>query len=186
MAMEDEQAMQAVRDGEIGRLELLFDRHHRALYHYFLHLTGNPSASEDLVQEVFFRILKYRQTYRPEASFRAWMFQIGRNAYLDQAGRQKGEVALPEEVPEMSVAAAAAPDRQVENKQETALLRRALAALPSEKREVIVMSRFLELKYDEIASILKCEVGTVKVRVYRALRELGDLFFALRGEKTAG
>ena len=183
--MEDEQAMQAVRDGDIGKLELLFDRHHRSLYHYFLHLTGNPSASEDLVQEVFFRILKYRQTYRSEASFRAWMFQIGRNAYLDQQGRQKGEVALPEEPLEMS-AAAAAPDRQVENKQETALLRRALATLPDDKREVIVMSRFLELKYDEIASILKCEVGTVKVRVYRALRELGDHFFALRGEKTAG
>jgi len=185
MAMEDEQAMQAVRDGDLGKLELLFDRHHRALYHYFLHLTGNPASSEDLVQEVFFRILKYRQTYRSEASFRAWMFQIGRNAYLDQMGRQKGEVALPEGAPEVG-SPAAAPDSQVENKQETALLRRALAALPSEKREVIVMSRFLELRYEEIASILKCEVGTVKVRVYRALRELGDVFFALRGEKTAG
>jgi RNA polymerase sigma-70 factor (ECF subfamily) len=183
--MEDEHAMQEVRDGDIGRLELLFDRHHRALYHYFLHLTGNPASSEDLVQEVFFRILKYRRTYRAETSFRAWMFQIGRNAYIDQVGRQKGEVALPEDAPGMN-ASGAAPDRQVENLQETALLRRALAALPSEKREVIVMSRFLELRYDEIASILKCEVGTVKVRVYRALRELGDRFFALRGEKAAG
>jgi RNA polymerase sigma-70 factor (ECF subfamily) len=185
MEMGDEQAMQEVRDGDVARLELLFDRHHRALFHYFLHLTGNRAASEDLVQEVFFRILKYRQTYRPETSFRAWMFQIGRNAYLDQAGRHKEEVGLPETAPEIG-ALEPGPDRQAENKQETALLRRALAALPSDKREVIVMSRFLELKYDEIASILSCEVGTVKVRVYRALRELGDRFFALRGERAPG
>lgn len=185
MVMGDEQAMQEVRDGDVDRLELLFDRHHRALYHYFLHVTGNASASEDLVQEVFFRILKYRQTYRAETSFRAWMFQIGRNAYLDQVGRQKCEVALPDSAPEIG-APGAPPDRELESKQETALLRRALAELPSEKREVIVMSRFLELKYEEIASILKCEVGTVKVRVYRALRELGDKFFALRGERAPG
>jgi len=50
---------------------------------------------------------------------------------------------------------------------------------------VIVMARFLELRHDEIATVLKCEVGTVKVRVYRALKELGERFFALRGERTA-
>ena len=65
------------------------------------------------------------------------------------------------------------------------LLRRALAGLPGEKREVLIMSRFQDLKYEEIASILKCEVGTVKVRVYRALRELADRFFALSGERAS-
>lgn len=185
MEMGDEQTMQEVRDGDVGKLELLFDRHHRALYHYFLHLTANTAVSEDLVQEVFFRILKYRQSYRPETNFRAWMFQIGRNAFLDQAGRNKGEVTLADGASELG-APEPPPDRELEAKQETALLRQALAALPSEKREVIVMSRFLELKYEDIASILKCEVGTVKVRVYRALRELGDRFFALRGERAPG
>lgn len=185
MEMGDEQAMQEVRDGDVGRLELLFERHHRSLLHYFLHLTGERTASEDLVQEVFFRILKYRHTYRPEMSFRAWMFQIGRNAYLDQWGRQKEEVPLPEGASEPGDAAPR-PDRQAEEKQETALLRRAMAALPREKREVLVMSRFLELRHDEIAAVLKCEVGTVKVRVYRALKELGERFFALRGERVQG
>ena len=60
-----------------------------------------------------------------------------------------------------------------------------MRAMPREKREVIVMSRFLELKYEEIATVLNCEVGTVKVRVHRALRELGDRFFALRGERAS-
>jgi RNA polymerase sigma factor (sigma-70 family) len=181
--MEDEQIMREVRDGEVERLELLFDRHHRSLFHYFLHLTSNRPVSEDLVQEVFFRILKYRQSYQPGTSFRAWLFQIGRNAYLDHTGRHKGEVAWPEEAPDFS-SPELPPDRQLEDKQETALLRQALAALPPEKREVLIMSRFLDLKYEEIATALKCEVGTVKVRVYRALRELGEQFFALRGEKA--
>ena len=182
--MEDEKIMQEVRDGEVGKLELLFDRHHRSLFHYFLHLTSNRAVSEDLVQEVFFRILKYRHTYQPETSFRAWLFQIGRNAHMDHLGRHKAEVAMPEETPEFS-SSDLPPDRQVQAKQEAELLHRALAALPPEKREVLVMSRFLELKYEEIATALECEVGTVKVRVYRALRELGDRFFALRGERSA-
>jgi RNA polymerase sigma-70 factor, ECF subfamily len=181
--VEDEQVMQEVRSGNVGKLELLFDRHSRELFRYFIHLTANRAASEDLVQEVFFRILKYRNTYQPEMSFRAWMYQIGRNVFMDQAGKRKAEVALPEDAFEFS-STDALPDRQYQNKQETTLLYRALAELPREKREVLVMSRFLNLKYEEIASVLKCETGTVKVRVYRALRELGDRFFALGGERA--
>src|ERR1044071_1880871 len=89
--------MQEVRAGNVGKLEALFDRHHRALFRYFMHLTSNRAASEDLVQEVFFRILKYRHTYQPDSAFRAWMYQGGRNVFRAQAGRAKGEVALPED-----------------------------------------------------------------------------------------
>jgi len=179
--VEDEQIMRQVRDGEVNRLEVLFDRHQRALLHYFLHLTGSRATSEDLVQESFFRVLKYRRSYQTENTFRAWLFQIGRNAYLDHLGRRKNEVAWPAEAPE-AASPDAPPDRLMEEKQETALLRQAMAELPPEKREVLVMSRFLDLKYEEIAAALQCEVGTVKVRVYPALHELGDRFFALRGE----
>jgi len=181
--VEDEQIMQEVRAGNVGKLEVLFDRHSRALFRYFVRLTSDHAWSEDLVQEVFFRILKYRHTYEPETSFRAWMYQVGRNVWVDQATRRKGEVALPENAGEIGGKDVPA-DRQVQSRQEAVLLRKALAALPPEKREVLVMSRYQELKYDEIASVLKCEVGTVKVRVYRALRELGDRFFALGGERA--
>ena len=76
-------------------------------------------------------------------------------------------------------------DESLRLKQDAHMLRRALAELSLEKREVLVMSRYQDLKYEEIAGILKCEVGTVKVRVYRALRELGDRFFAMRGERAS-
>lgn len=176
--------MRAVRAGETGKLELLFDRYHRPLFGYFMRVTADRAASEDLVQEVFFRILKYRRSYRPDASFRAWLYQVGRNALADYATRRGGEAPLPDDAAEFSSSETPA-DRRVQENEEAALLRRALAALPPEKREVLVMSRFLELKYEEIASVLNCEVGTVKVRVYRALRDLGDRFFALRGERTS-
>src|SRR5580698_4363167 len=180
--------MQAVRSGEVAKLELLFDRHHRGLFHYFLHVTSNSAVSEDLVQEVFFRILKYRHTYQTGTAVRPWMYQIGRNALIDHVGRNKGEVALPDGAGDLGAPEASpglSPERQAQNNQEAALLKRALRAMPQEKREVLVMSRFLELKYEEIAAVLDCEVGTVKVRVHRALRELGDRFFALRGERAS-
>lgn len=182
--MEDELIMREVREGEVGKLETLFDRHYQGLFRYFLYLTGNRAASEDLAQEVFFRILKYRHTYQPEAGFRAWLYQIGRNVYADYLGKQKPEVELAEDAGEIRGSEAPA-DRQVQKKQEALLLRRALASLPGEKREVLIMSRFLDLRYEEIASVLKCEVGTVKVRVYRAMRELSDRFFALSGERAS-
>ena len=183
-AVEDELVMGEVRAGDVAKLEVLFDRHHHALFRYFLYLTANHAVSEDLVQEVFFRILKYRHTYQPESAFRAWMYQVGRNVYMDHMGRNKSETGLPEEAQEVR-SSETPPDREFQRKQEAVLLRRALAALPGEKREVLIMSRFQELKYEEIAAILKCEVGTVKVRVYRAMRELSDRFFALSGERAS-
>ena len=182
--MEDELVMQEVRAGDVGRLEVLFDRHHPGLLRYFLYLTANRPVSEDLAQEVFFRVLKYRHTYQPELQFRAWLYQVGRNVYADHVGRRKPEVALPEDAREIR-GSQIPPDREFQKKQEAMLLRRALASLPSEKREVLIMSRFLDLKYEEIAAVMKCEAGTVKVRVYRALRELSDRFFELSGERAS-
>ena len=176
--------MRLVRDGDLSKLELLFDRYHSAILHYFHYLTRDRSLAEDLAQETFFRVLKYRRTYQPGAPVRPWLYQIARNVHAGQARKAQPETALPEEAGELSASALPA-DRQVQKQQETLLLRRALAAMPGEKREVLILSRFLDLKYDEIASILRCETGTVKVRVYRAMRDLSDRFFALSGERAS-
>src|ERR1041385_5573416 len=85
--------MQDVRAGELGKLEILFDRHHPGLFRYFLSLTANRSVSEDLAQEVFFRILKYRHTYQPGSGFRPWLYSVGRNVWADHMGKRKPEVA---------------------------------------------------------------------------------------------
>jgi RNA polymerase sigma-70 factor (ECF subfamily) len=182
--VEDERVMQEVRGGDIAQLEVLFDRHYSGLLRYFLGLTANRAVAEDLAQEVFLRVLKYRHTYQPGAGVRPWMYSVARNVFADYLGKQKPEVALPEEAGEIR-GKEPAPDRAFQKKQEAQILRRALASLPGEKREVLILSRYLDMKYEEIASVLQCEVGTVKVRVYRALRDLSDRFFALSGERAS-
>ena len=69
--------------------------------------------------------------------------------------------------------------------QDVALLKRALDRLPSDKKELLVLARFQDMKYEEIASLLGCEVGTVKVRVFRAMRALEEIYHTLSKERTA-
>ncbi len=184
--------MAEVRDGDLRKLAILFERHHRPLYNFFLHMNGNPDLSEDLVQDVFSRILRYRHTYNESRSFAAWMYQIARNASIDVAHKQKGELQLVTDRDDEDDRTAQEPVSQMpgaeetlRRRQEVALLRRALERLPDDKREVLVLSRFQNLAYDEIASILGCEVGAVKVRVYRATRALGQIYFELAGERAS-
>jgi RNA polymerase sigma factor (sigma-70 family) len=174
--MSDEELMAQVRSGVGEMLGLLFERYQTPLFNFYLKLTGDRGTSEDLVQEVFFRILKYRQSYRVETPFRAWMYQIARNARLDFLRRQRPETSWE---PELSPAVA--PTDTAQQSQETALLHRALLRLPEEKREILVLSRFQDLKYEEIAKLLDCETGTVKTRVHRALQELREIFHQLQG-----
>lgn len=173
--------MEAVRGDDLGGLAILFERHHRALFNYFVHMNGNRDLSEDLVQDVFFRVLKYRKSYQPERSFTAWMYQIARNAHVDSISKRKYEVGLGDK----EFAAVNTMDDSLKRKQEVRLLRAAMARLPVEKRELLVLSRFQNLKYEEIASILGCDVGAVKVRVYRAVRALSQIYFELAGERAS-
>ncbi|HKM90123.1 MAG TPA: RNA polymerase sigma factor [Candidatus Acidoferrales bacterium] len=172
----DEDLMLQVREGEGETLAVLFDRYQAPLFNFYAKLTGDRAASEDLVQEVFLRILKYRRTYRPGTPFRPWMYQIARNARFDHARKQHADA----EYSEAMAPVVKFPDG-AQQSQEAALLHRALLQLPEEKREILILSRFQELKYEEVARLLGCEVGAVKVRVHRALQELRLLFQGLAG-----
>lgn len=171
----NEELMAAVRDGDLSRLALLFERHHRSLYRFFYRLTQQKGLSEDLVQEVFLRILKYRHTFREHYTFTAWMYQIARNARLDEAPKAVEE-------PLEDVAASETPRQEsgvvdrIHEAQQTELLRRALAKLPEEKRQVLILSRYQGLSYEEIGMILDCEVNTVKTRVFRSLQMLARIY----------
>src|SRR5262249_12585190 len=153
------------RNGVGELLGVLFERYQVPLFNFYLKLTADRTASEDLVQEVFFRILKYRQSYRTGTPFRTWMYQIARNARGDALSRRRPETTWE---PEMSPSFA--PADTVQQSQESALLHRALMRLGDDKREVLVLSRFQDLKYEEIAQLMGCEVGAVKTRVHRALK----------------
>ena len=169
-------------------MAVLFERHHRALFRYFVSLNRDRELSEDLVQEVFFRMLRYRTSYDPNQSFVAWMYQIARHTNVDQAQKRRAEVVGIEEFGERRpepVSPAPGPEESAARGQDLAVLKRALDRLPSDKREVLVLSRFQGMRYSDIATVLGCEEGTVKVRVYRAMRALEQLYLTLAKERTA-
>jgi RNA polymerase sigma factor (sigma-70 family) len=177
----DSSAMQRVQTGDTGQLAVLFERYNAPLFRYLFHLSRNRQLSEDLVQEVFFRVLKYAASYEAKQPFPVWLYRLGRNAYFDSLHKHRNEVpgAEVEEFSSMEPI----PDELFNRKEDAMYLQEALDKLPEDKREVLVLSRFQNLKYEDIALILKCEIGTVKVRVYRALKELREIFCELRGER---
>src|SRR5690242_12673513 len=183
--MTDSAVMAEVGAGQVARLAVLFERYHRSLFRYFVSMSGHREQAEDLVQDVFFRMLRYRASYDPNQSFTAWMYQIARNASVDQAQKRRGEVVGIEEFNDRRpepVSASPGPEESAARVQDLALLKRALERLPAEKREILVLSRFQGMKYEDIAAVLGCEPGTVKVRVYRAMRALEEIYFTLIGE----
>jgi len=167
----DEELMLEVRNGAGETLGVLFDRYHGPLYNFYAKLTGDRTLSEDLVQEVFLRILKYRQSYQPGTPFRAWIYQIARNARVDHYRKTPKQVSFE---PEM--APPVLPKDAAQESQEAELLHHAMMQMPEEKREILILSRFQELKYEEIARLLGCELGTVKTRIHRAIQELRQVF----------
>jgi RNA polymerase sigma factor (sigma-70 family) len=188
----DESLMAQVTGGDLRKLALLFERYHRPLFNFFLHMTGRRELSEDLVQEVFFRILRYRHTYDGSRRFSPWMYQIARNLNNEKLQERRTELRfVPEPTRDEETApwepASPAPlaDETLRRTQETQLLQKALHRLPPEKREVLVLSRFQNLSYAEIARVLGCEEGNVKVRVFRAVRALGQIYSELSGEKVS-
>ena len=170
--------MLAVRAGNLSRLAPLFERHHRQLFNYLARMTGNPSAAEDLVQDVFVRILKYRHTFRDTSRFEIWAFRIARNVRADYfQARRVRETALEEAADtsngETGAAEAFELDRQA------ARLRQALLLLREDQRELIVLARYRDMKYEAIADLLGVEVGTVKTRMHRAVNELRKIYLGL-------
>jgi RNA polymerase sigma-70 factor (ECF subfamily) len=179
---DDSQLMRLIQGGDNTPLAALFERHHLALFKYLFYLTRDRAQSEDLVQEVFFRVLKYARSYDVHLPFAGWLYSMARNVYLDSVHKRRGEVPATE----MSEAKSSEPmpEELFARKVDAERLREALMALPEDKREVLVLSRFHDLRYEEIARILGCEVGAVKVRVYRALRQLRENFLRPPNRET--
>jgi RNA polymerase sigma-70 factor (ECF subfamily) len=178
----DEALMLAVQNGEIERLSVLFDRYHRQLFGFFYQLLRDRSAAEDLVQDVFMRVLKYRHTFQKQTSFKAWIFQIARNSRHDFARKHPDAERMRDDVALRSSDAAI--DIQLERDDDVALLRRALAQLSPDKRELIILARYRELSYRHLADLMDLDEGAVRVRLHRAIRQLADIFHQLRGTTT--
>jgi RNA polymerase sigma factor (sigma-70 family) len=185
--MEDRQnheRMLAVRDGDLDQLGPIFEAYHRRLYNYFLRLTGDPQGSDDLVQDTFHRILRSRHTYRGDGRFEAWIFSVARSAYLTHRRknrRAQNIVPLCDSLEHPGPG----PEEDLEARLEVRRLRLALSRLSEEKRESLLLSRFEDMKYEDIARVSGCAVGTVKARIHRALKDLTRIYTEL-GDDVQG
>ncbi len=182
-APSDHELMIAVREGDLDALGELFERHHGPLYGFLIKFTGQRTAAEDIAQIVFQRMLKYRHTYRDRGSFTAWMYHLARRCAADHFRKASNSPAAtdPSDLVNHADDAPHAGEREA-SRDDHVLLRTALAQLDRDDREVLLLSRFQELPFAEIAGILECSVGAAKVRAHRALRELRDIYFRLQKE----
>jgi RNA polymerase sigma-70 factor (ECF subfamily) len=182
-ALSDNVLMMKVKEGDLDKMGLLFERYKRPLYGFFYGLTKQQELSEDLVQNTFLRILKYRHLFRGEPAgrtgggdFRAWMFHIARNVNNDH--HRKNKIKATEGLEHWQERIGHQENRAVEMQQieEQQLLSMAMERLPEDKREVLLLSKFQEKKYSEIGEVLGCTEGAVKVKVFRALQELKAIY----------
>ncbi|HEX2465939.1 MAG TPA: RNA polymerase sigma factor [Thermoanaerobaculia bacterium] len=179
----DSTLMERVRSGDLEQLSELFERHHRRLYQFFLKLARDRSVAEDLVQEVFVRVLKYRHTWRDEAEFVPWMFALARNAAVDHfRSRTRDSKRDAAALPDLTTQPAHAVER-LEELERATQLRAALDLLAPDKREVLLLARFGELRHDRIAAMLGISPGAVRVRLHRALKELREAYRQVTAEE---
>ncbi len=163
-----------VRAGDVEQLSILFERHHARLFGFCLGILGNREAARDLVQEVFFRLLKYRDSFRPEAPFAPWLYRLARNACIDQLRRSGRERPADPDLDRADPAPLV--EEELERRDELQKLQSALARLPEDKRELLLLARSGTLSYEQIATLLGCTVGALKVRVHRALQLLREVY----------
>ena len=171
--------MARVRDGDSAPMSSLFDRHSEKLFRYCWRMNQDRQLSEDLVQETFCRMLRFKSSYKDGHSFQAWIYSIVRNLQMDHWRKKRFEAEWEE-----GFDAPSPKEASLEDKQEAALLHQALSLLPPSKREILVMARFQGLRHEQIAEIIGCETVAARVRLHRALASLKEIYLNLLERKT--
>lgn len=174
----DTAIMLKVKTGDVEKLGLLYERYHKMLFAFFWRMSGSIEASEDLVQTVFFRILKNRTQFKGKGKFSSWMFQIAHHAWADYYKKNR-LTDLKDNMDRWELKDGLSTDEQIMKEEQLRQLRKALHRLSADKREVLILSRYQGLKYHEIANILNTSEGAVKLRVFRAMAELREQYLIL-------
>jgi len=131
-----------------------------------------------MVQNVFLRILKYKDKFSGYGKFTSWMYQIARNVNFDYF-KKNGRYSLADDMDLLEAEDNSNAEEKLLSDESTKLLQSAMMRLSDEKREVLVLSKYQNLKYKEIAEILACTEGNVKVKVFRALSDLKQIYSQL-------
>jgi RNA polymerase sigma factor (sigma-70 family) len=180
----DEELMIRYREGDLRAFEELYSRHRLGLYRFVAWRSPRADWVDEIVQDSWANLHHARGRYRPDATFRTYLYQIARNRLLDLVRQHQPLLAADmgtgtdgRSVFDGVADAAhdvATPEAVLDEKQRTSRLHAALAALPTEQKEAVVLQQFSGMSLDEIAVIVSAPVETVKSRLRYAMRKLRE------------
>jgi len=166
-------------NGDVDAFEDLFRQFQGRVFGWIVRIVRDRGVAEDLTLETFWRIYRARSRFHPEGDFAAWAYRIATNLALNHLRRRRSEEELPEELPDR-ISADPAVQHETGDR-----IRRALHKLPAKLQVVVMLALVEERPYQEIADSLGVAVGTVKSRVFRAVRILRKQLESM-GEQHAG
>jgi len=174
----DEELMSQYQNGDMNAFNLLYLRYEKKIYNYFLRYLSNPERSAELFQEAFLKLHRYRDRYDPKLPFHGWIFTIASNIAKNEFKRiaRAKEIFDNEEV-DYEIAEDVRvenPEDSLERKELSDKIKEALQSLPESQREVIILSKYQEFSYAQIAKITDSSVGAVKQRAHRGFANLRE------------
>jgi len=170
----DSALMLRYRDGDVAAFETLYRRHNDALFRYLLRLCRQRAAAEDVFQEVWGKIIKSRDNYRPTAKFTTFLYRVAHNCFVDHVRRNKRHADNAEIEPDTQPDGGHQPEALTEMSLARRRLHAALCELPEEQRDVFLLYEEAGLSLDQIAAVTDCKRETVKSRLRYAVRKLRD------------
>lgn len=181
MATSDQDWMLRLQGGDTLAFNVLVEKYRAPVIHFLYRIVHETALAEELAQEVFLRVYRARTSYRPRAKFTTWLFRIATNVALnalrDGRMRRARETSLEgrEETTGTPVEVAD-PEGSVEQKmleaERRAQIRQAVEALPEKQRLAVLLHKYQELDYAEIAEILDCSESALKSLLFRAYETL--------------
>jgi RNA polymerase sigma-70 factor (ECF subfamily) len=179
----DIRLMLRVRDDEPGAFEELVETYQHRLVAVMHHLVGNAEEAEDLAQEVFLRVYRARKKYRPRAKFSTWLFTIANNLALNSLRSKQRKPVVPLNVqdsgplgprPEEQLVhdRGAAPGHNLMQQELAAVIQQALEGLNERQRVAVVLNKFEDMSYEEIAQVMNLTTKAVKSLLSRARENL--------------
>jgi RNA polymerase sigma-70 factor (ECF subfamily) len=173
--LSDEQLMKQLADGNQKAAAELYDRYQGKVYGYFVRMTSDREASRDLTQNVFLKVIRYAGSWKDDKVFAYWLFRIARNLLVDYYRGAKRFYDLDEH-PEVGLRDQEESVRSSDAKESYDLLLDAMAQLTPGYRELIEMNRFLGFSYKEIAAAIDSNENAVKVKTFRAIQKLKEIY----------
>jgi len=175
----DTDLMLRVKEGDGASFGVLLDKHRSSVVHFLFRMVQNHAVAEELAQEVFLRVYRSRSTYEPTAKFTTWLFRIATHLALNSLRDGKYERAqerLDDDSKEMPVRqvrdARPSVEQSMVYQAKLDEIRRAIAALPEKQRAAVLMHKYEEMEYSQIAKVLSCSESAVKSLLFRAYESL--------------